>query len=286
MKTYSDYLLTAYSPSQNVLVYYTSTLHTVSKAGIQHKLSNVSKAVLAQAINAATLLSGNLKNSNDSLSMMWHCGGPSETVYAEINHEGHVRGFINNTKLQNNSEGTEFSTGPYIQTGELVVKRNSFAAGTPYSSVVELQTGDISQDVAYYLDQSLQMQSYIELKILISNESEVTFSGGIMILGLPGCLDSEIIEMYNKWQLCGGLTGLKAGDSESVVEILTSIGFSGFNKKNIDFLCGCNEGKIINMLKKIDSTSLSEFKNENNQYSISCQFCGNEYVIDQDKVEL
>lgn len=59
----------------------------------------------------------------------------------------------------------------------------------PYSGVVEIQSGEIADDIAYYLTSSDQIPSAVSLGVLLNEDSSVREAGGFIVQLMDGATD-------------------------------------------------------------------------------------------------
>ncbi len=59
----------------------------------------------------------------------------------------------------------------------------------PYSGVVEIQSGEIADDIAYYLTSSDQIPSAVSLGVLFNDDSSVREAGGFIVQLMDGATD-------------------------------------------------------------------------------------------------
>ena len=154
------------SKNKNVHGYYVNIKNSLKDAQKRHNMNIISTSIFSRAMIATSLLSGNLKNQSDYLSIAWDCTGPIGKIFCEANYEGNIRGYIGKTDLQFINDTifeNNIKAEPYIGFGEIIVSRNSFDNRPPYNSVVVIETGEIAQDISLYLDQVLQIQSALKI---------------------------------------------------------------------------------------------------------------------------
>ncbi len=130
---------------------------------------------MARAVTSVILLSGNLKNDTDVLSMQWKCRGLAHGIFVEARGNGTVRGYIEETNLPlldgSIKDGTLLAN-EYIGLGEIITNRYA-KNGKPYSSVTLIESGEIAEDVAIYLNQSLQIDSTINIGSSINGNNDI-----------------------------------------------------------------------------------------------------------------
>src|SRR3712207_9525789 len=81
--------------------------------------------------------------------------------------------------------------GPFMGQGHFVTITD-YGTGKPYTSTTPLVTGEIGEDLAYYLTESEQTPSAVGLNVLLDQEDKVKVAGGFMLQVLPGASDEEI----------------------------------------------------------------------------------------------
>ncbi len=281
-----DFIITAISQKGNLVGYFTSIRNCAEQVQTAHKMNNVSTAVFARALSAAVLLSGNLKNPDDRLAMNWDCTGPVKKLCIETDGCGNIRGFIDNPQLEFIERSVlngEFSTEPYIGFGELTVSRET-GDSAPYQSIVVIETGEIAQDLSLFLEQSLQIQSAVNIGLSVDKNNKILCAGGLMLMGLPGVTEQEIKDMHNEFQKITSLTDVLCKDEQAVLEMFNSLNMDIIGNRSIQFHCKCSLEKVKSVLKSLKPESLQEFLSKDNCYETSCRYCGAQYKITKEEL--
>lgn len=279
-----DFLMTTMSKSGKIVGYFASVKETAHKMQQAHKMNIISSAIFCRALCSTVLLGGNLKNKSDLLSVSWNCTGLVQKILVEVDYEGNVRGFIGNNNLDfidGSIDDSGLKSEPYIGFGEIVVSRRSFNNSSPYNSVVVIETGEISQDITLYLEQSLQIQSVLNVGLSIDADNTIKSCGGIMLMGLPGVTDAQIKEMYDEYEKIGSIENILSSGSDKIIDFFKKIDMDIINQKNINFKCNCNLEKILKTLNSLNQDELKEFLNEDGVYEVTCHYCGKNYSISE-----
>lgn len=278
-----DILLTTLSKNGNIIGYYTNLKNCAKIIQSRHSLTIISTSILCRALTAAALLSGNLKNRPDILTLTWDCSGHVKKMIAEINFDGKIRGYIQEPNLQF-IEGSivdgNIKTEPYIGFGEIVVERKSFDARPEYYTPVVIETGEIAQDISLYLDQCLKIQSALKLGISISNKNIINVCGGILLMALSKANEFELAEIYQAFNSMTSLTEILKNDISKVYKIFNDLKLDLVNVKEINFKCSCNSDNIKSLLKKLPHEKLKEYIVNENKIEAECQFCTEKYIFD------
>ena len=281
-----DFIITAISQKGNLVGYFTSIKNCATQVQTAHQMNNVSTAVFARALTASILLSGNLKNPDDRLAMTWDCNGPVKKLCIETDGAGNIRGFIENSQLEfieRSVQDGEFSTEPYIGFGELNVSRET-GNSAPYQSVVVIETGEIAQDLSLFLEQSLQIQSAVNIALSVDKNNQILCAGGLMLMGLPGVTEEEIKNMYDEFQKITNLTDILCKDEQAIFEMFNSLDMDIIGTRSVQFNCKCSSDKVKNVLKSLKPEDLQEFLSENGCYETSCRYCGAQYKITKEEL--
>ncbi len=283
MQINNDILIKAVTDDGKILGYFANTKNSLQNAALSHNMNIISKAIYARAMTASVLLSGNLKNSDDYLTLSWECSGPVKRIVIDTDYNGNIRGYMGNNTIdfiEGTIQNGNLYTEQYIGFGELVVSRKSFRNTSPYNSITVLETGEIAEDINVYLEQSLQTDSIVNLAININGNNEVEASGGLMLIALPGANKDEIKKMYDSFNYLGSLKDiLKNNEIDKITEYLSHNKLSVLSKSTIQFKCRCNEDYIKSVLRSLDEKTILDFKEDDDTFKVTCQYCGKNYII-------
>lgn len=284
-----DILITTLSKDKKIHGYFCNIKNTTTHAQQAHGLNIISTAVLCRAMAASTLLSGNLKNKSDVLALNWNCTGPVGKIAAEISFEGKIRGYVGEKNLDfiedSISPEKGITTEPYIGFGELIVSRYTFDNRAPYNSVTIIETGEIAQDISLYLDQSLQIQSALNLGLSIDKTNKIESCGGLLLMAMPGADIEDLEKIYDSFNALGSLTDILNHDMKKINDLFETLHLEIINSKEITYNCNCNRTKIHNVLKGLSNDELKEYITKNNVIEVDCQYCSKRYSFKLDDLK-
>lgn len=275
-----DFLITTISKNKNVHGYYVNIKNSLKDAQKRHNMNIISTSIFSRAMIATSLLSGNLKNQSDYLSIAWDCTGPIGKIFCEANYEGNIRGYIGKTDLQFINDTifeNNIKAEPYIGFGEIIVSRNSFDNRPPYNSVVVIETGEIAQDISLYLDQVLQIQSALKIGFSVNKFNEIEVAGGILFMAMPGASKSELLDIYHTFESIGSLTEVLKKRVSNVNIQFKKLGLEIINIKNIKYKCTCNKAIINGYLKGLSKNELEKYIIDSKRIEVACQYCAKKY---------
>ena len=223
--------------------------------------SPIATVAVGRAMVASVLMAANLKDGHE-VSVYFKGDGPLRAVFAESNYEGRVRGFTPVPNLQMAYEGGDIPIGQAIGHGNLTVTRSNPLFDKNYQGTVKIQTGEIGDDVAYWLHQSFQIPSVVSIGVQVDSQSVVKGAGGIIIELLPGAGEETIKKLESLVQGVqsiskhfnngNGILGvvdeyLKPFD----VELLES-------DHHVHYGCRCTKERLINSLILFEEEELEE----------------------------
>ncbi len=189
-----DALLRATAAGGQVRCMAAVTTGVAAEAARRHLVTGTVAAALGRTLTGALLLGAGLKEL-DRLTVQVVCDGPVAGLTAEANARGEVRGYARNPQADAplNAAG-KLDVSAVVGNGTLYVTHESgFDIGLyrePYRGSVPLVSGEIGEDIAYYLAKSEQIPSAVLLGVLVRarewGETYVEAAGGLIVQMMPG----------------------------------------------------------------------------------------------------
>ncbi len=286
-----DYGVIAVTREDALRAFVVKTTSLCEIARLRHKLSPMATAVLGRALTGAILLTSLLKHGTDQRVLLRIEGdGPVGLIVAEANARGEVRGFVQNPDVplfvKEENGRKKFDIAKAVGSGTITVIKD-LGFGTPYESSVPIVSGEIAQDIAYYLLKSEQIPSAVAIGVLVGEYGKVEAAGGFLAQPLPGATEDAINRLEeNVRELPPVSTLIKEGKRpEEIAELI----FKGFTTellalKELSFKCRCSKEVAKGGLVAMPIEELRQLKEEGG-VSIRCNFCGEEYFFTPDEIE-
>jgi molecular chaperone Hsp33 len=269
------------------------TTDVVAEAIRRHQTSPTVSAALGRLLTACLLLGATLKDF-DRLTVRIECNGPVGGMTAEADRNGHVRGYVKNADAEApaRSDG-KFNVGGIIGDGTFyVIREAGFDIGLhrdPYVGSVPIVSGEIAEDLAFYLAKSEQIPSAVLLGVLLTNsEPYVTSAGGILIQMMPGANEHIITMIEDTISHAPQVTTvIKDGATpEDLVRLaLGEIGFEVLEERPVQFKCNCSMEKAITMIASLGRNEVESMLAEDNGAVMSCGFCSEIYQLTDDDLK-
>ncbi len=286
----ADQLIRATAADGGIRAVGAITTRLTEEARQRHGLSYVAAAALGRTMTAGLLLASNMKRSPSRVNLRVRGDGPLEGVMVDAGLDGTVRGYVGNpsVELPPNAQG-KLDVGQAVGAqGYLYVIRD-VGYDYPYSSTVELVSGEIGDDVTHYLASSEQTPSALILGVFV-DAMGVTAAGGLLIQILPQAANNEplVALLESRLAALAGFTPLlQAGKSltDMFAELLGDLGLEILPEVQLlRFHCACTRDRALSALKLFSVAELHSMIAEDNGAESTCEFCGNVYQASPDEL--
>ena len=260
----------------------------VEKARCTHGLSPVCCAALGRTISACALISSKYKEKWYKMSATIKGDGPIGNIVVCADGTGKVKGLVGNPKVDLPlNEFGKLDVSGAVGFGTLTVI-NDIGLKDPYIGTVELQSGEIGDDFAYYLLTSEQTPTLVYLGVLVDKDCSIKSSGGIIVEPLPECEDSVIdILEQNAFEIAKFNRMMAEG--KDMVDALKEI-FDGMDlhiKEELShkYECDCSRERMAEVIAAIPKSDLKEIIEEDKKAQLVCHFCHKEYNFTEEELE-
>lgn len=259
----------------------------------RHKLSYVATAALGRTMSAGLLLASSMKRENSRVNIRVKGNGPLGGLLVDAGLDGTVRGYVFNpdVELPPNAQGKLDVGGAVGSEGFVYVVRD-IGHGYPYSSTVELVSGEIGEDITHYLFTSEQTPSALLVGVFVGADG-VTAAGGILVQIMPKAAQDEALISTLEARI-GELKGftplLREGKTlpEIFESLLGDLGLEIFpDVQLVRFDCRCSFDRVLSALRTLGEAELLDMIEKDGGAEATCEFCGEVYqATDQHLSEL
>lgn len=240
---------------------------------------------VGRSMMAASLMASNLK-ADQLVSIYFRGNGPLEMFFAEADHEGHVRGYTTQPHLQS----TDLRVGPAIGQGLLTVVHSHPQQKAPQRGTVSIQTGEVGDDVAFYLFQSHQVKSLLSLGVMVNSYGVVQGAGGVLIELLPGHAEETVTKLEKNFKDAGSISEMIAGGGgvpEIIATYLKDLPVHEMaHPHELTYHCRCSKERLGNALALLGHMEVEGMIQENKGAEARCEFCGRKYIIEIDELKM
>lgn len=279
----ADQLIRATAAEGGIRVVGVITTRTVEVARQRHGLSYVATAALGRTLSAGLLLASNMKRSQARVNIRVRGDGPLGGILVDAGVDGTVRGYVDNpaVELPPNAMGKLDVGGAVGRKGYVYVVRD-VGYGYPYSSTVELVSGEIGDDLTHYLVSSEQTPSALILGVFVGANG-VEAAGGLLLQILPRAAEDEEIVSTLESRIAGlsGFTPLlKAHKSLPQIfeELVGDMGLDILPETQlVRFHCPCTFERMLGALKLLGEAELQDMIEKDDGAEATCHFCNEVY---------
>lgn len=258
------------------------------EARVRHKLSYVATAALGRTMSSGLLLASSMKREGSRVNIRIKGNGPLGGLLVDAGLDGTVRGYVENpsVELPPNEKGKLDVGGAIGHEGFLYVVRD-VGYGYPYSSTVELVSGEIGDDVANYLVTSEQTPSALVVGVFVGAQG-VTAAGGVLLQVLPKAARDEalIATLEDRVSQLSGFTPLLQQGltlPEILERLLGDLGLVIMPEvQMVRFDCSCSFDRVLGALKLLGEAELQDMIEKDNGAEATCHFCGEVYQASSD----
>ncbi|MEG3437717.1 Hsp33 family molecular chaperone HslO [Pannus brasiliensis CCIBt3594] len=250
----------------------------------RHKLSNVATAALGRSMASALLLASSMKKPGSRVNLRVRGDGPLGGLLVDAGLDGTVRGYVSNPSVELPPKPNgKLDVGRAIgENGHLSVLRDE-GYGEPFSSTVELVSGEIGDDVTHYLVTSEQTPSALLVGVFVGSITGVSAAGGILLQVMPKAARDELLvaRLESRVDKLTGFTPLlQAGKTLEDIfqELLGDMGLEILPAvQMVRFDCHCSHDRVLGALKLLGVDELLDMIEKDKQAEATCHFCGEVY---------
>lgn len=282
-----DKLIKSISKTGSFRAYVLDSTETVKSAQDKHHTLSSSTVALGRTLIANQILAANQKG--DSKITVKVIGDSSfGHIISVADTKGNVKGYIQNAGVDVKKTATgEVIVGPFMGNGQFVVITD-YGTGNPYTSSTPLVSGEIGEDLAYYLTESEQTPSAVGLNVLLDEDNKVKVAGGFMLQVLPGASEEEISRYEKRIQKMPAISTLLESDDHIEALLKAIYGEDDYKvlaEDEIRFNCDCSRERFEAALITLGKEELKAMVDEDHGAEITCQFCGKTYSFTEKDLE-
>lgn len=263
---------------------------TVGELARIHGTTPPATAALGRtAVGALLLAAASLKEPHHSLTVEVHGEGPLRRILVVATGAGEVRGLVAQPQADAPSVNGKLNVAGVVgRRGTLSVTKD-LGLREPYRGTVELQTGEIGDDFAYYLWRSEQTPSAVGLGVFVEPDGRVGAAGGYLVQLLPG-LDAAAVASLEEAirALPHPTTMLREGDSpERILERIFPEGYELLDRYPVRHRCTCSRARFEAAIVSLGPQEIEAIRAAGpagEPVEVVCRFCHRRYEFSPDEM--
>jgi molecular chaperone Hsp33 len=279
-----DHIIKALARNGAIRIFVADTTELVCEAALRHKCYPTAAAALGRTMSAGALLGAFLKGADEKVTIQINGNGPLGTIMVDADGKGDIRGFVANPEVHFiNPKTGKLDVGRAVgHDGTLKVIRD-MSLRHDFTGTVELQTGEIAEDFAYYFTLSEQTPSAVSLGVLVDKDGEVAASGALMIQMMPAASEADIASAE---QAVAQLRPISTMINEKLTpEIIAKQLFDDtviLESLPLRFKCTCTKERMADALKTLERDEIEAMIQTDHGCEITCHFCNTTYKFTEE----
>ncbi|MFZ5989173.1 MAG: Hsp33 family molecular chaperone HslO [Bacillota bacterium] len=275
-----DYVIRATAGEGTIRAVAAVTTNLVKDAQRIHGLSPLASVALGRTMTAAALMSTFLKGKKDTITIQVKGDGPIGGIVVVSDSSANVRGYVYNplVYLPLNNIG-KYDVAGAVGKGYLNVIKD-LGLREPYVGYVDLVSGEIAEDIAYYFVYSEQVPSVVALGVLTNASDIIVSSGGFILQLMPGADDSTISFIEERINSLPPVTTLLAeGKSpEDILSIILAEKDLRIAEKTLcKYICNCSRERMERNIMSLGRKEILSMVEEQHGAEAQCHFCNEKY---------
>jgi molecular chaperone Hsp33 len=288
------------------------TTGLVGEACRRHGTFPTASVALGRTLTGGLLLGGSVKDL-EKITVHFDCDGPIGDIIAQADANGNVRGYVSNPEAdatEANSMG-KFDVRSVVGSGTMYVIRDAgFEIGLmkePYRGSVPIVSGEISEDFAYYLSKSEQIDSAVSIGVYMTidrngaswddgvkaefsaDRLQVAAAGGYIIQVMPsageeirGYLERRIpLAPHSTEMVREGMTAL-----EMIRQALGDVDLTLLEKVEPRFHCPCSKERALLIISALGRAEIEDMLKKDNGAELICHFCNARYQVSGEELTM
>lgn len=275
-----DYIVRASLANDSVRAFAISSTHLVAEARERHRTLPVVTAALGRLLSAGAIMGSMMKGDKDIVTISLKGDGPAGYITVTADSHGHVKGFPGNPNVDiPRKYAGKLDVGAAVGRGLLTVSYD-LGLKEPYSGQVEIQTGEVAEDLAYYFTVSEQLPSAVGLGVMVDTDSSVKHAGGFIVQLLPDAPEDVIELLEKKLANLEPVTTMmeqRMTPEEMLLHIFEGVDIEFTERHDVKFYCDCSKEKVKRALAAISDKDLQDIVNDDEDIEVKCFFCNTAY---------
>ena len=283
-----DHIIRATAAGGSIRAFAAVTTELVQQAHEMHETSGVASAALGRTLTAAAMMSRMMKNEQDVLTIHIKGDGPLGGIIVVADAYSNIRGYVYNPQvyLPLNSVG-KFDVGQAVGKNGYMNVIKDLGLKEPYVGYVNLISGEIGEDIAYYFATSEQIPTVISLGVMVDPDENIVTAGGYLIQLMPGA-EQELAEyLEDKVFFADSITTMLTdglGPSQILERLLGEKGLEINDTLPCRYQCNCSRSRMERNLISLGAKEILEIADEQHGAELVCHFCNKKYNFSENEL--
>lgn len=281
-----DHLVRALAREAGVRVIVSGNTGLAQEAADRHGTFPIATIALGHALTGAALM-GALLKVRQRLAMKFEGSGPLQKILVESDNNGRIRGYVSQPMIDLPYQERRQIAAALGDTGLLTVVRDVLLPEL-VESTVPLGSGDIAAELTFFLNQSEQIPSLIDISHTVDDEGNLQTVGGLLIQALPPYETDIVQQLRNSTQELPPVADLLSSGQtpEEIAALLFgAMPYKLLEKRPLHFECGCSRSRSEQALISLGVAEIQHIINTEGEAVVDCHFCHEQYIFSRAELE-
>ncbi len=254
------------------------TTAIVQEGARLHALSPRSARLFGKALSAMTFMSACLKGETGEISLSLKGEGKAGEIAVSGNRQLRMRGYIDNTSLQ---EGD-----PALENATVTVIRDDGYSRPFVGACAFPENADIDEGFEEYFRISEQLPTRIQTTVEQGTDGECVFAGVAAVQPLPFA-DEETLEKVRNLDLSALLVAIREEGVFSCAKARFETDGTVWEERTAQYKCNCSRRYLTRVLVSLGEESMRRIIQEDGAVRVHCHYCNTDYEFtDEDADKL
>ena len=249
----------------------------------------VAMEALGRTLTAAALLSAALKGKERLSIQLSSEKTMINAVFVDASPGGRLRGYVSYQKVLKSPAVRAYGLAEAVGNKGVLNVLHDDGSGEFYRGLSSLTHGTIDQDLASYLDSSVQIPSLMAISVNLE-KGQVTSAAGVLIQVLPGG-DVERLNQLKTEITSERLTEILQKDTYTIGQLAAELlplddDLEVMDSSELEYFCPCSKERATRALLTVGHEEIQAIIDEQHGSSITCEFCGNTYQFNEEELLL
>lgn len=269
-----------------VRVFCCDTTNLTNDAVKRHALQPTSAAALGRTLAMGAIMGCMLKTDEEKIEIQINGQGPLGQMVVDGYADGRVRGYVDNPNIFIEKKQGKLDVGQAVGTNGFLRVVKDMGMKQPFVSEVQIQTGELGDDFAFYYLKSEQTASAVSLGVLVDTDKSIKSAGALVIQMMPSAVEADIDHVEDMVQHLKPVSQL-ISEFDSPKEIVEALfdDYQELGSTELRFECECSRTKYAQILKKLQLKDLQAMVDEDHGCEVVCKFCGKKYQFSEETLQ-
>lgn len=259
---------------------------TVNDAMKIHHCARTPAVALGRVLTAASIMGSTLKDKGNTVTVSVRGDGVNGHILAVADYMGNVKGYVQNPQTDSPAVNGCVCLRKAVGKGTLNVVKDT-GEKEPYIGIVNLDSGEIAEDVTHYYAESEQVPSVCAIGEVMEGD-RFRAAGGFLVMLMPLADPGTVARLEENVRNMTGLSDLlrqNRTNLEIASKVFDQIPFDVFDEYEVGYRCDCSRERMGKALLTLHPMELYNILAQDHQIELGCQFCGKKFAFTGDDIE-